>query len=531
MKKISEDLLQRIKHSPIKRAWNNIGTNHHHGINIPLFSIHSKDSCGIGEFLDIKLLIDFVAGVGMDVIQLLPLNDTGYETSPYNAVSSLALNPIYLSLKKLPFVDSDEDLSLDLNTFLRYTHLQKVAYNAVLTAKLSFLQKYFERYFSHFEASPDYQYFLSKNSWLFDYGLFKCLKDDYAHKGWFSWEEKHQNITATYKKKLIKEKQKEISFYIFLQYLCFFQMESVKEYAEKKKVFLKGDIPILISPESLDVWQGRQNFNLHFSAGAPPDQFTPEGQNWGFPIYDWKHMEETHYSFWSDRLKVASHFYHIFRIDHIIGLYRIFAIDRKTGVGGEFIPKDKEIAILSGEKILHKLCSFTTMLPIGEDLGEDIEHIRTSMSEQTIPGTKIPRWERYQLTDRTLVPYDLYNPFSLTAVSTHDSETLEQWWNNNEGEAKEFANKYSMEYKKFLTRKNRYQMLKDSHQTASIFHVNLLPEYLALFENLVWDNPDEERINLPGTILPSNWCYRTRPSLETLLEHEDLKAAMKDLAA
>ena len=531
MKKFDEDLLQKIKHSPIKQAWQKVGSHHHHGVNIPLFSIHSKDSCGIGEFLDLKLLIDFVASVGMDVIQLLPLNDTGYETSPYNAVSSLALNPIYLSLKKLPFVESDQDLCLDLHTFERYSYLQKVAYHAVLTAKLAFLRKYFSRFFSHFESSADYQQFLQQNPWLYDYGLFKCLKDDYAHKGWFSWEEKHQNITATYKKKLHKEKAQEISFYLFVQYLCSLQMESVKEYAEKKKVWLKGDIPILISPESLDVWQGRQNFNLDFSAGAPPDQFSPEGQNWGFPIYDWKHMEETHYSFWSDRLKIASRFYHIFRIDHIIGLYRFYTIDRKTETKKGFIPQDPEIALLQGEKILHTLSSFTTMLPIGEDLGCVLESFRSSMDKQTIPGTKVPRWEKLDRSSLSFIPYEEYPPISLTTVSTHDSETLTQWWNNNQEEAEEFSSSHGLEYKPFLSTKNRYQMLHDSHRTPSLFHVNLLPEYLALFEDLVWDHPDDERINLPGTVLPSNWCYRTRPSLETLLEHRDLQSALKRLVA
>ena len=531
MKKIDVDIQEKIDHSIIKKAWHKIGNRHHHGINIPLFSIHSKDSCGIGEFLDLKLLIDFTSSVGMDIIQLLPLNDTGYETSPYNALSSLALNPIYLSLHKLPFVKSDRDLQLDLVGFKRYTYLQKVAYNAVLTAKLAFLKKYFDRYYINYKDSSPYKEFIKQHPWLQDYGLFKCLKDDYAHKGWFSWEKKHKNLTHSYKKKLQEEKAEEISFYIFLQFLSFSQMEEVKSYAEQKNIFLKGDIPILISPESLDVWEGRQNFDLKYSAGAPPDQFTPDGQNWGFPIYNWKHMEETHYCFWVDRLKTAEKFYHIFRIDHIIGLYRIFAIPRDGSGEGAFIPSDRKLAIFNGEDILKKLTSFTHMLPIGEDLGDKIEHIRKSLSELTIPGTKIPRWEKYYLTDGSFVPYKDYNPFSLTTISTHDSETLLQWWNDNPLEAEGFAIAYDMEYKRYLTHSLRYQMLQATHRTASLFHINLLPEYLALFENLVWENPDDERINLPGTVLPSNWCYRMRPSLETLLDHKHLKAIIQELAA
>ena len=148
-------------------------------------------------------------------------------------------------------------------------------------------------------------------------------------------------------------------------------------------------------------------------------------------------------------------------------------------------------------------------------------------SEQTIPGTKIPRWERDYLGDGSYIPYKDYNTFSLTTVSTHDSETLTLWWKDYPEEAQEFAEAHGMEYTPNLTRDLRYQMLKDSHATGSLFHINLLSEYLELFDDLSWSNPDDERINLPGTILPSNWCYRLRPSMEQLLAHDDLREAVR----
>jgi 4-alpha-glucanotransferase len=522
-----ENLNKRAKNGILSKHWKKISVKPHHGINIPLFSIHSTKSCGIGEFLDLKLLIDFCKSVSMNVIQLLPLNDTGYESSPYNAVSSQALNPIYISLHDLPFVSSDSELKLELSRFKRYTFLQKVAYNAVLTAKVEFLRLYYNKYFDNFKKSLVFEAFTKENPWLNDYGLFKSLKDNYSHKGWFSWEKRHQNLSRGYRKTLLKEKKKEIDFYIFLQFLCTTQLEEVKSYADKKGVLIKGDIPILISPESLDVWQGRENFDLTFSAGAPPDRFSADGQNWGFPIYNWSHIEKTDYLFWSDRLKTASRFYHIYRIDHIIGLYRIFAIERgQHALSGSFIPDDPSLALMQGEEILKKLTTFTYMLPIGEDLGEDIEYIRESLSNQTIPGTKIPRWERNYRGDGKYIQYKDYDPFSLTTVSTHDSETLTLWWKDYPEEAKEFAEAHGMEYSPHLTKDLRYQMLKDSHASGSLFHINLLSEYLELFEDLSWPNPSDERINLPGTILPSNWCYRLRPSLEQLLSHHDLREAI-----
>jgi 4-alpha-glucanotransferase len=525
-----EDIKNKIEKSKLKEPWKTIGVFPHHGINVPLFSIHSNKSCGIGEFLDLKLLIDFCKLVDMDIIQLLPLNDTGYESSPYNGLSSKALNPIYLSICDLPFVKNDQELKIHLFTFEKYKHLQKIPYIAILTQKLKFMEVYYNKYFEVFEKSDGYKSFINQNSWVREYGLFKTLKEEYAHKDWLFWKNEDKNITHSQAKKLYKEKQTRINFYIFLQFLSFSQLCDVKDYASKKGIFLKGDIPILISLESLDVWADRENFNLNYSAGAAPDMLTKNGQNWGFPIYNWDHIESTGYLFWKDRLKIAASFYHLFRIDHIHGLYRIFAIPRgKKAKYGSLDPSNRSLALLQGEVIIDMLTSFTKMLPIGEDLGIDIEDIRKSLGEKTVPTTKIPRWEKHHFTDGSFIPYDEYNPLSLTTVSTHDSQTLTLWWNKNPKEVKEFARAMGICYTRFLNNSNRYQMLKQSHQSSSLFHINLLSEYLALFDDLVWDNPEDERINIPGVVLPSNWCYKTRVSLEKLLNHNALKKAIKSI--
>ncbi len=519
--------MEKIHKSPLCKAWETIGIYPHHGINTPLFSLHSRNSCGIGEFLDLKLLIDFCHSIDWDIIQLLPLNDSGYENSPYNAISSKALNPIYLSLKALPFCQSDEELLYALKGFQKYTHLQRIAYNAVLSAKLHFLHLYYKKYFDTYKNSPAYTVFLNCNLWVYDYGLFKTLKEEYAHKNWSSWRKKHQHPSSKVKKALHKEKEESVNFYIFLQFLSFSQLEDVKSYAEKKNIFLKGDLPILISIESVDVWLRKADFNLHYSAGAAPDEFCKEGQNWGFPIYNWPHIEASGYLFWRDRLQIASRFYHLYRIDHIIGLYNIFAIPRNESTSkGSFIPSNCSLALFQGNRILDTLISLTSMLPIGEDLGIVLDGIKQNMEEHALPGTKIPRWEK---NGNTYIHSKNYSPISLTTISTHDSETLTLWWNNNPKEAKLFASFYEIEYSTHLSSSIRTKILQESHASSSLFHINLLSEYLSLFSDLIWQDPKDERINLPGTMLPSNWCYKTRPSLETLLSHNDLQTAMKNL--
>ena len=526
----TEQIKDLINNSSLKNAWNHIKIKNHHGLNIPLFSIHSKNSCGIGEFLDLKLLIDFCKKVDMTIIQLLPINDTGLESSPYNGVSSIALNPIYISLSSLPLVENDKELKSELKSFQKYSFLQKVAYHVLLSSKHEFLRKYYNKYFETFKESKPFLNFLDEHKWVYDYGIFKHLKDYYAGRGWLSWEKKHQYLSNSLRKKILKEEEGLINYYIFLQFLAFTQMKEVKEYATSRDVLLKGDIPILINIESLDVWQQKENFVLDYSAGAPPDKFSVDGQNWGFPIYNWPHIEQTKYSFWQQRLKVATNFYHIYRIDHIIGFYRIFAIPRGEKVSkGSFIPPSPSLARAAGEKILNMFSSFTPMLPIGEDMGNDIQYIRRSLTKNAIAGTKVTRWERDHEGDRKYIAYKDYNPMSLTTVSTHDSETLHQWWENDPKEAKEFSGKMGYIYKEKMDKSLRYQMLKDSHTCNSIFHVNILSEYLALFDDLIWMNPNDERINVPGIVHPSNWSYRTRPTLEIMLTHNDLQKTIRSL--
>ena len=487
-------------------------------------------SSGIGEFLDLIPLANWCASLGFDTIQLLPLNDSGFESSPYNALSSLALNPVYLSLWSLPFVQDDEFLSGELVRFKKYKSLQRIPYEAINNAKFHFLRLYHNAYFSNFKEMPEYLEYLSKHDWLIPYALFKVLKDDNAHINWQDWEKNLRDPSSSLLKKLSIEYRKELDFYIFLQYLCYKQLTEAKAHANQKGIFLKGDIPILISPESLDVWLNREDFDLSVSVGSPPDSFSKEGQNWGFPSYRWNTIEENHYSWWKNRLQTASEYYDIFRVDHIVGFYRLWIMERGSKASeGFFNPQEHFAMIIQGERVLKQLLSFTDMLPIGEDLSVDIEHIRKSMLELGIPGTRIPRWERNFKTDNSFINEKEYPEFSLTTLSTHDSETISQWWKNNPEEVKQYCKDKNIPYTKEISHETRYNLLHASHNSSSLFHINMLNEYLALFPDLVWENLDDERVNLPGTVLPSNWCYRMRPTLEEISSHESLASAMRSL--
>lgn len=528
---MDENTKKIIEASNISKQWKKIGIKHHHGIAIPLFSLYSKSNFGIGTFLDLIPIIHWCSSININVIQLLPLNDSGLESSPYNALSSCALNPIYITLKELNYVDTNPVLIQELNALKCYSYLQRVAYECVYNAKLRFLKIYYNHVFHQYEDSQEYNEFIEKHIWIKEYALFKVLKDVYNHKDWYEWHKENKNLSHKRLQHIFKTYKKQMDFYCFIQYLCYRQMKAVKLYAQRQNVLLKGDVPILISPESLDVWLYKEDFNLAFSAGSPADMFTKQGQNWGFPIYNWKSIEQDQYRWWRRRLNIASEFYDIFRIDHIIGFYRIWAIERgKSALSGQFIPQERWQRIKQGEKILKELLSYTSMLPIGEDMGADIEDIRDSMKNQAIAGTRVIRWEKDEKTDE-FVPLNQYQPISLTSISNHDSPTLRQWWQNNPQEAQKYCLFRNYNYNKNLTYDLNIKMLIDSHQSSSLFHINPLYEYLGLYKNLRWPNIEDERINVPGTVNLSNWCYRIRPSIEEIIEHRDLSNTIKTIIA
>ncbi len=483
--------------------WHRIGKYPHHGIVVALASLRSQNGCGIGEFLDLLPLIPWCRSIGLDVIQLLPLNDSGEDPSPYNPISSCALDPVYLSLSALP----NPHESLD--SFAPFMTSQHTQFTQVKHQKLQWLKHYFEHNI-HLLTTKEYQQFLQDHPWVYPYARFRAYKDLYNNSHWKDWPGS------------LPEQSGE--FYTFVQYLCYRQMHQVRQAADAAGLFLKGDLSILISPDSADVWSERELFHLELVAGAPPDQYNQLGQKWGFPLFNWQAMEQNDYRWWKRRLKVAEEYFHIYRIDHIVGFFRIWAIPPdKKATEGHFIPSDAAQWPDHGRKILEVLIQSSSLLPIGEDLGTIPPFVPHILKELGICGTKVMRWQRDW--HHSYIPFDHYEPLSLTTVSTHDLEPLGLWWQKFHEEAQSFAHFKHWTYAPVLSAGERFDILKDSHHTASLFHINLLQETLALFPELVWPNPEDERINIPGEETKANWVYRYRPYVEEIVSHAELQDA------
>lgn len=318
------------------------------GVAIPIFSLRSKKSFGTGEFYDLKLMIDWAANTGQKFIQTLPINDTilyhsNYDSYPYNAVSVFALHPIYLNLDALGKLKDKERKAyfdkkkkeLNAKSFSDYQNVMNVKW------------EYFKEIYAlesqkTFETSSYKRFYESNENWLRPYACFSWLRDKFGTPEFGKWPEFSQYDHETIR--VLSDPSQlhfqEIALYYFLQYHLHVQLTDVHEYAKKKGIAIKGDIPIGVSPRSVDAWVDPELFNTHMQAGAPPDDFSVTGQNWGFPTYNWELMADDNYRWWQKRFKKLEEYFDAYRIDHILGFFRIWEIPEQDvwGLKGSFNP-------------------------------------------------------------------------------------------------------------------------------------------------------------------------------------------------
>ncbi len=315
------------------------------GVAIPLFSLRSESSWGVGEFADMKLLVDWAVSTGQKIIQILPINDTtmngSWEDSyPYNANSSFALHPQYLSLRGVGELE-DRALQADFEQQARALNaLSELDYVAVNALKNSFLRLIYAQVGQATLASKEYQKFFCENRyWLESFALFSLLRDRHSTPHFEQWGDE-----ALYSEALMERYRKsasdELGYYYFVQYHLHCQLLEARAYALSRGVAFKGDIPIGVSRTSVDVWVSPRLFRLDSQAGAPPDDFSIMGQNWGFPTYNWGEMSLDGYAWWKARFSKMAEYFDAYRIDHILGFFRIWEIPLSAihGLLGYFSP-------------------------------------------------------------------------------------------------------------------------------------------------------------------------------------------------
>lgn len=317
------------------------------GIAIPVFSLRSESSFGCGEFSDLMLLVDWAVQSGLRMVQILPVNDTTSTNSwidsyPYSAISATALHPVYINLERaagsnISIINALGKKKKALNGLVEFD------YEQVSRFKLSAMQEIFQAEKNEFRKDTTFFEFFDLNRhWLVPYAAFCYLRDKNGTAEFSKWKS-HKKYREDAIQRLVAPSQPqydEISFYYFIQFHLHIQLKEASAYAHKKGVILKGDIPIGISRYSCDAWMQPELYNMDQQAGAPPDDFAVKGQNWSFPTYNWAKMKEDGFSWWRHRFEKMSDYFDAFRIDHILGFFRIWSIpvDAVEGILGKFIP-------------------------------------------------------------------------------------------------------------------------------------------------------------------------------------------------
>ncbi|MFT5239737.1 MAG: 4-alpha-glucanotransferase [Candidatus Promineifilaceae bacterium] len=318
------------------------------GVAVPVFALRSRTGLGVGEFIDIRPLAEWAEQVGMNMIQLLPINDTiathtWKDSYPYAAISVFALHPIYMNLAAMGVFDTATTDSMIGKDQARLNALPEVDYEDVMRVKSRFFKQAFDHGRKHLLADASFNAFVKENKkWLLPYAVFSCLRDRYGTCEHQTWPE-HRRMTMKDCVAFASPKADhfdDVAVHYFIQYHLHLQLLDAATYARERGVALKADIPIGVFRHSVDTWMDPDSFNMDGQAGSPPDYFSIDGQNWGFPTYNWEVMARTDYSWWRNRLIKLSTYFDAFRIDHILGFFRMWEIptDAISGTLGRFNP-------------------------------------------------------------------------------------------------------------------------------------------------------------------------------------------------
>jgi 4-alpha-glucanotransferase len=537
------------------------------GVLAPIFTLTRQGDLGIGDTRALHEFIDWAAAHGFGMVKLLPVNESGPDNSPYNAISAVALDPILLDTSPAGLPD-----------------LSEVAYQIVLAAegppdeasapvnyikvrklKLRLLEQAFGEFdrkgHEHGERAAFDAFCADNAEWLEPYALFRSLMAEHGgNQLWTTWPEQQQSYAlaqdwlAAQTEEARHAMQRRLGFYKYVQWQAARQWDAVHRHAGEKGVALMGDIPFGVSYFSADVWTEKQLFRMEWSGGTPPDHMFDEdefvrkwGQNWGIPLYDWEAMQADGLKWWKRRVRMARRQFDLLRIDHVLGFYRFYGFPWRPERNAEFLPLSLEEAgallnnILpryhpsndelqadaernrdTGTALLEALVKEAGPYSlIGEDLGVVPWYVRDSLLRTGMAGYRIPQWEH---ADGHAVRGADYPRLTLATYGTHDHETLRELWQRCAGDAGKNQRDLQSLVEFSGVEANGGAFTPEVHEGLlhALFASNAWLAVLQLADVFGW--PD--RINVPGTHADTNWTRRVRMPLDEA-ESEGLAARMR----
>ncbi|HEV2170082.1 MAG TPA: 4-alpha-glucanotransferase, partial [Candidatus Binatus sp.] len=400
------------------------------GILIPLFSIRTREGLGRGEILDLAPMIDLALSMGHRLIQLLPLDETAPDQlSPYSAMSVMALDPMYISIRDLPGVGRVvQGRARDTVGKARF-----VPRAVIRKEKFTLLERAYRatRARGGRDEGAELDAFIEANAyWLHDYALFRALKEKFDWTSWDTWPAEIAHRDAAALETARRELADAIEMYGYWQFIAHRQWSAMRAYASSRGAFIGGDLAFSPGHDSAEVWANQGEFDLTRTVGAPPDGFNPKGQRWGLPLPNWERMRAEGFKVLRARARHASTLYDLIRIDHVVGLYRTFNFGAEPDAPGFFTPANEDDQRRQGEEVIRVIQQEAGAASlIAEDLGTVPPWVRVSLTNLGVPGYKVMQWERdWGHGDEPFLSPATYPELSLATTGTHDTEPLTLWW-------------------------------------------------------------------------------------------------------
>jgi 4-alpha-glucanotransferase len=491
------------------------------GILVPLFSMPSSRSWGIGEIGDIAPVARWLLSAGQRLLQLLPINEMPPgETSPYSALSAMAIDPQFISMADVEdFTGIGGEASLDGPARARLEAVRRsprIDYAAVRALKQTALRAAFAQ---RAPTAALRSFIEAESWWLDDYALYRALKASQAERHWMEWPAPLRDRDESALAAVRLELADEILFRQYVQWLAASQWRAARE--ASAPVTLLGDLPFMVGGDSADVWARQDHFDLQASVGVPPDAFSEDGQDWGMPVYRWDVFATRDYDWLRDRARRNADLYGGYRVDHLVGFYRTY-FRPLDGSAPQFTPADEPSQIALGERVLGIFRQGGAEI-IAEDLGVVPDFVRDSLSRLGVPGYKVFRWEReWSEPGQPFRDPGGYAAASVATSGTHDTEPMVVWWESApEAERQAVLAIPSIRERLAAGGDPFTAMLGALHASGSDLLI------LPVQDVFGW----RDRINQPATVGEMNWTWRLPWPSDRLDDQPEARAAAAQLKA